>query len=112
MAQPGRKAGDPVNRNLQVLKRIGEGESEMALSVGTKGSAPGSGYAGLPEELGAEGVAVQSKGFYIGKGIKSAARCGTGDARRAALWVKEAVQELELTMSNSIPLASSGCIIP
>ena len=101
----------------------------MALSVGTKGSAPGSGYAGLPEEPGAEGVAVQSKGFYIGKGIKSAARCGTGDARnaiegrnhpvsspvtaaRAALWVKEAVQELELTMSNSIPLASSGCIIP
>jgi hypothetical protein len=37
----------------------------MALSVGTKGSAPGSGYAGLLEEPGAEGVAVQSKGFYI-----------------------------------------------
>ena len=74
----------------------------MALSVGTKGSAPGSGYAGLPEEPGAEGVAVQSKGFYIGKGIKSAARCGTGDARNAIEGRNHPVSSLAESLPHSV----------
>ena len=52
----------------------------MAFPVRAEGCAPGGGNACLPQQPGAEGMAVHSKGLYIRKCVKGAARRAAGHA--------------------------------